>query len=138
MRANETSLPKGRKKRAKADGGLVSAILNKLCAAMPGAVWAWRANSGKPKVVNRDDSVGHFRAGERGTPDILGVVLAHDKKRLVTRTIFFGIECKRVGGKRNANQVIWHGKAARFHVPVATVYSISEAKEFLDGLRGAS
>ena len=123
-----------RKRKAKADGGLVKSILE-WCATKPHHVWAWRANSGTPKVLNRDGSVGFFKSGEPGTPDILGIVLVPDHEQLSTRAVFFGIEAKRTEGKRRPSQVKWHDKATKFLVPVVTAHSISEAIAFVDQLR---
>jgi hypothetical protein len=117
------------RERARADGGLVPAILN-FCATQQD-IWAWRANSGTLPIANRDGTTRYFQSGEPGTPDILGVLRAR------TRTIFFGIEAKRlgIGKKRRDTQLIWHTKASLFGVPVLTVDSISEVDRFFRSLR---
>lgn len=124
-------IPAPRRRRKVKDGGLVPMILD--WSATQPDVWAWRANSGMPRVVNRDGSIGRFKAGEAGTPDILGVALGR------TRSVFFGIEAKRrsISLKRRESQIKWHTKAKRFQVPVVTVDKFSDARTFiLDLLKG--
>lgn len=122
-------MPAPRRRSKPKDGGLVPMILN-WCATRPDELWAWRANSGMPRVVNRDGSIGRFKSGEAGTPDILAVALGR------TRSVFFGIEAKRrsVNKKRRESQIRWHAKAEKFRVPVVTVDNFSDARTFILGL----
>lgn len=100
--------------RRRADDGLVQKVL-KLCEVMH--IWAWRINSGMVTT----ESGSKVRLSPPGTPDVIAIIHG--------RACF--IECKKRGGKLNANQVAWAKRAEEEGAQFASVDSLGDAKFYL-------
>ena len=130
-----------KRKRARSDGGLVSAILS-LCAAM--GIEADRRNSGE-LLVERKGRTYMVKLCKAGTFDIFGYA---PRCKLSASTIFhpgefemrltkpFEMECKTTTGKARDAQLARAKLLTKLGVPWCYARSIGQAKAFLEGLIG--
>lgn len=117
------------KRRAKADGGLTSAVLEYL--ATQDDVWAERRNSGSVMWPSPRGKLYNIWLGEPGTPDICALLF---KPR--ARALYFGIETKALKGKARVTQLEWRELAKRWGVPVLETRSLHDVVDFVAYLRG--